>query len=149
MSGLPQPEWGLVTLNGVELDAPGRLTLNSRVLTDGAKRRRKKGELFVQSKGRLLPILRFVFKRGSSGVVPLELDEASQKGQGLKFLGDLLGGAGSLATNYGLTKGGATPLFGAKTATTTPGVGFAPASSPFPRPRPGSATLYPTSSSFG
>ena len=89
------------------------------------------------------------FKRGSSGVVPLELDEASQKGQGLKFLGDLLGGAGSLATNYGLTKGGATPLFGAKTATTTPGVGFAPASSPFPRPRPGSATLYPTSSSFG
>ena len=41
MSGLPQPEWGLVTLNGVELDAPGRLTLNSWVLTDGAKRRRK------------------------------------------------------------------------------------------------------------
>lgn len=34
-----------------------------------AKRRRKKGELFVQSKGRLLPILRFVFKRGSSGKV--------------------------------------------------------------------------------
>jgi hypothetical protein len=27
------------------------------------------GELFVQSKGRLLPILRFVFKRGSSGKV--------------------------------------------------------------------------------
>lgn len=41
MSGLPQPEWGLVTLNGVELDAPGRLTLNSWVLTDGARRRRK------------------------------------------------------------------------------------------------------------
>lgn len=34
-----------------------------------AKRRRKKGELFVQSKGRLLPILRFVFKRGSAGKV--------------------------------------------------------------------------------
>lgn len=34
-----------------------------------AKRRRKKNELFVQSKGRLLPILRFVFKRGSGGKV--------------------------------------------------------------------------------
>ena len=34
-----------------------------------AKRRQKKGQLFVQSKGRLLPILRFVFKRGSAGKV--------------------------------------------------------------------------------
>ena len=88
------------------------------------------------------------FKRGSSGVTPLELDEASQKGQGLKFLGDLLGGAGSLATNYGLTRGGATPIFGAKAAATSGG-SLAPVSSPFPRPRPGSATLYPTSSNFG
>lgn len=88
------------------------------------------------------------FKRGSSGVTPLELDEASQKGAGLKFLGDLLGGAGSLATNYGLTRGGATPIFGAKSAATSGG-SFAPASSPFPRPRPGSATLYPTSRNYG
>lgn len=38
---LPIPEWGLVDLNSIELDAPGRLTLNSYVLTDGAPRRRK------------------------------------------------------------------------------------------------------------
>lgn len=88
------------------------------------------------------------FKRGSSGITPLELDEASQKGAGLRFFGDLLGGAGSLATNYGLTRGGATPIFGAKPAATFGG-SLAPASSPFPRPRPGSATLYPTSRNYG
>lgn len=88
------------------------------------------------------------FKRGSSGVTPLELDEASQKGAGLKFFGDLLGGAGSLATNYGLTKGGATPIFGAKPAATA-GTSLAPARSPIPRARPNSATLYPTSNNYG
>ncbi len=90
------------------------------------------------------------FKRGSSNITPLELDEASQKGAGLKFFGDLLGGAGSLATNYGLTRGGAngpTPIFGAKTATTS-GASLAPSTSPIPRARPGSATLYPTSRNF-
>lgn len=88
------------------------------------------------------------FKRGSSGVTPLELDAASQKGAGLRFFGDLLGGAGSLATNYGLTRGGATPIFGAKSATTSGG-SLAPATTIRPRPRPGSATLYPTSRNFG
>lgn len=88
------------------------------------------------------------FKRGSSGVTPLELDAASQKGAGLRFFGDLLGGAGSLATNYGLTRGGATPIFGAKTAATSGG-SLAPATTIRPRPRPGSATLYPTSRNFG
>lgn len=88
------------------------------------------------------------FKRGSSGVTPLELDAASQKGAGLRFFGDLLGGAGSLATNYGLTRGGATPIFGAKTAVTSGG-SLAPATTIRPRPRPGSATLYPTSRNFG
>ena len=88
------------------------------------------------------------FKRGSSGVTPLELDAASQKGAGLRFFGDLLGGAGSLATNYGLTRGGATPIFGAKTASTSGG-SLAPATTIRPRPRPGSATLYPTSRNFG
>jgi hypothetical protein len=34
-----------------------------------ARRRGKRNELFVQSKGRLLPILRFVFKRGSGAKV--------------------------------------------------------------------------------
>lgn len=88
------------------------------------------------------------FKRGSSNVTPLELDTANQKGAGLQLFGDLLAGAGSLATIYGLTRGGATPLFGAKAAATAPG-SLAPASSPFPRPRPNSATLYPTSNNFG
>lgn len=41
MVGLPIPEWGLVTLNDIEMDAPGRIGLNSYVLTDGAPRRRK------------------------------------------------------------------------------------------------------------
>lgn len=87
------------------------------------------------------------FKRGSSDITPLELDAASQKGAGLRFLGDLLGGAGSLATGYGLTKGGATPIFGAKAAATS--AGAAPATSIIPRARPNSATLYPTASNFG
>lgn len=38
---LPIPTWGLVTLNDIELDAPGRLTQNSYVLTYGAAKRRK------------------------------------------------------------------------------------------------------------
>lgn len=92
------------------------------------------------------------FKGGSSNVIPLELDAASQKGAGLRFLGDLLGGGGALATNYGLTKGAATgpvSIFGAKTASTAPGASLAPGSVPLPRPRPNSATLYPTSRNFG
>ena len=85
------------------------------------------------------------FKRGSADMTPLELDAASQKGAGLRLFGDLLGGAGSIATGYGLTRGGAKPLFGAGAA---PSVG-APAASPFPRARPNSATLYPTSRNYG
>lgn len=88
------------------------------------------------------------FKRGSADMTPLELDAASQKGAGLRMLGDILGGAGSLATGYGLTRGGATPLFGAKAAATSAG---APATSlmPRPRPSPNSATLYPTGRYYG
>jgi hypothetical protein len=41
MSGLPEPTFGGVTLNAIELDAPGRRVLNSYVLMDGARRRRK------------------------------------------------------------------------------------------------------------
>lgn len=51
------------------------------------------------------------FKQGSSGVLPYELDAANQKGAGLKLLGDVLGGAGSVATSAGLSGGG---LFGAR-----------------------------------
>lgn len=45
------------------------------------------------------------FKRGSSEVLPLELDEASKKGAGLRLLGDILGGIGGISLNAGLTKG--------------------------------------------
>lgn len=57
------------------------------------------------------------FKRGSSGVLGYELDEAGQAGNGMKLFADLAGGAGSIATSAGLSGGS---LFGgggaAKTA---------------------------------
>ena len=56
------------------------------------------------------------FKRGSSGVLSYELDDANRAGDGLKLFGDLLGGAGSIATNYGLSGTGGGGLFGAKAA---------------------------------
>lgn len=72
------------------------------------------------------------FKRGSSNIVPLELEAASQKGRGARVLGDLLGGVGGIAVNAGLTGG---RLFGG-------GVNSGPmTSSPRPVPRP--AALYP------
>lgn len=43
------------------------------------------------------------FKQGSSGVLPYELEAANEKGAGLRFLGDLLGGAGSVITTAGLS----------------------------------------------
>jgi len=49
------------------------------------------------------------FKTGSSNVLPYELDAANAKGNGLKMLGDILGGLGSVATSAGLTGG---TLFG-------------------------------------
>lgn len=49
------------------------------------------------------------FKRGSSGVLSYELDEANRAGDGLKLFGDILGGVGGIATNAGLSGGG---LFG-------------------------------------
>lgn len=42
------------------------------------------------------------FKRGSSNVLPLELEAANSKGNGIKLFGDLLGLGGSLALNKGL-----------------------------------------------
>lgn len=45
------------------------------------------------------------FKRGSSNIMPLELDAASQQGAGARFLGDILGGLGGIALNAGLTGG--------------------------------------------
>jgi hypothetical protein len=71
------------------------------------------------------------FKRGSSNILPLELDAASQKGGGLRFLGDILGGLGSIGINAGLTGGGLAGQLGRA----------APAAGPItssirPRPRP-------------
>lgn len=77
------------------------------------------------------------FKRGSSNVVPLELEAAAQKGQGLRVLGDILGGIGGISLNAGLTGskiGGS--LFGGGGTTS-----YAPASTPRPVARP--ASLYP------
>lgn len=47
------------------------------------------------------------FKRGSSGIVPLELEAANEAGAGARLFGDLLGMGGSLALNSGL--GGTRP----------------------------------------
>lgn len=83
------------------------------------------------------------FKRGSSNIVPLELEAAAQKGGGLKFLGDVLGGFGGLALNAGLTKGpGGGGLFGGGASAARSGT--APTVSPRPVARP--AQLYPTAS---
>lgn len=56
------------------------------------------------------------FKRGSSGVLGYELDEASQAGNGLKMFADLAGGAGGIATSAGLSGGS---LFGGAAPATT------------------------------
>lgn len=54
------------------------------------------------------------FKKGSSSVLPLELEQASKAGGDLKLLGDLLGGAGSIGLKVGLGGGGSSlgSLFG-------------------------------------
>lgn len=53
------------------------------------------------------------FKRGSSGVLPYELDEAGKSGNGMLLLADVLAGLGSVGTSAGLS-GAKTPfgLFG-------------------------------------
>lgn len=60
------------------------------------------------------------FKRGSSSVLGYELDEANQAGNGLKLFGDILGTAGGLATQAGLTRvpGAVDPWNGLRQATT-------------------------------
>lgn len=46
------------------------------------------------------------FERGSSAVLPYELEAANGKGAGLKMFGDILGGLGSIGVGAGLSKGG-------------------------------------------
>lgn len=45
------------------------------------------------------------FRRGSQDALAYELEAAAQKGAGKKMLGDLLSGAGSIATSYGAFTG--------------------------------------------
>jgi hypothetical protein len=104
------------------------------VLGDGSRTMARAGSEIGQIGG---------FKRGSSNVIPLELDAAAQKGQGLRVLGDLMGGFGGVALNAGLTGG---KLFGGLGGGAAPAVGrtAAPATSIRPQARP--ASLYPTAS---
>lgn len=46
------------------------------------------------------------FKRGSSAVLPYELEAANSKGDGMKLFADVLSGLGSIGTGVGLSKGG-------------------------------------------
>lgn len=57
------------------------------------------------------------FKRGSSGVVPLELEDANNAGAGLKMFGDMMALGGNVATISGLGGKSFGDLFGAATPT--------------------------------
>ena len=73
------------------------------------------------------------FKTGSASVVPYELDKAGHAGDGAKFLGDLLGGFGTVATGAGLS-GGSLPFMTAPAASKSigyiPGIGSMAAAAP-------------------
>lgn len=61
------------------------------------------------------------FKKGWAGVLPYELEAANQKGAGLRMLGDIMGGLGSVGISAGLqAKPVASAAAAAKTATPTP-----------------------------
>ncbi len=53
------------------------------------------------------------FKRGSSNVLGFELDDANNKGNGLRMLGDIAGGFGGVALSSGLSGGNLFGLGGA------------------------------------
>ena len=52
------------------------------------------------------------FKRGSSGVLGMELEQANNAGNGMRLLGDLAGGFGKLGVSAGLSGGTLGSLFG-------------------------------------
>lgn len=84
------------------------------------------------------------FKRGSSNVLPLELEAAAKKGQGMRVLGDILGGIGGIAMNAGLTggklnTGGSGSLFGGNSWGGVPKT----SATPVARAAAAPATLYP------
>jgi hypothetical protein len=80
------------------------------------------------------------FKRGSSAVVPLELEAAGQAGQKMRMLGDLLGGAGQLAVGAGLR--GANP-FGMFSGAAPAAAGSVAPASPFGLAAPAVVTSRP------
>lgn len=84
------------------------------------------------------------FKRGSSNITPLELDAANQKGAGLRTLGDIMGGLGSIGLSAGLTGGGGSlaSMFGGGQPLTAMGAAAAPTAAGSVLPR-STATLAP------
>jgi hypothetical protein len=85
------------------------------------------------------------FKRGSSDVLPFELEAANQKGAGLGTLASLFGAAGGVSLNAGLS--GANP-FGAAAAPTqttlSSHLGILPTVGPVPTSRVGAlSSFYP------
>lgn len=59
------------------------------------------------------------FKKGSSAVLPYELEAANSKGAGMKTLGDILGGVGKLGVSAGLS--GVSPFGSPAVTNFTPG----------------------------
>jgi hypothetical protein len=55
-------------------------------------------------------------RRGSQGVLPLELDEASQKGGGMRMAGDIMSGLGSIASMGALSGASLPALFAGRGA---------------------------------
>lgn len=131
-----------------ELPAPALPTGGSNVVTRSAKKSSAKAKEFTDQQAGALGNLRSFgdvlgdislkqardasqigvvggFKRASSDVVPLELDEANNKGAGLRLLGDVLGGAGQIGTFASLSGAKLPSLFGSKAvaAKTVPVVG--------------------------
>lgn len=62
------------------------------------------------------------FKKGSSNVLPLELNAAQSAGSDLKMLGDVLGGLGSIGVKAGLGGGGGSlsSMFGSSAGAASP-----------------------------
>lgn len=120
--GLPASESAITVSRGKEEKAKARAD------TDQRARSRAKLESFGDvlgdiglSQARDAGDLGMVygFKRGSQGVLPLELDAAAQEGAGWRLAGDILGGAGSLAT-MGHLSGATLPGLGGVFARNTP-----------------------------
>ncbi len=83
------------------------------------------------------------FKRGSQGVLPLELDAASQKGGNLAMLGQIAGGLGNIGVTAGLSGQSFPSLFGGTAPTVGGGAVYGPPGVPTPKARPsGIASLY-------